>query len=228
MSYRAVSAALRRLPAAWRKIALAAGGLLLCEIGARVVAPSINGRVLADYLRQVGASPLLKLYDWFVGGALSRGAILALGIMPYLSARIIMRLARESFPAIAEMSKHESERPRLDRWTRTLTFGLAAIQSFGFARFVQSIPGAVAEPGPGFIAQTMIVLTTGAMGVAWLSERIARQRDDDAPASEVEAEVSQDSRELSGDQARPALPPADILDRVPTETPEPDRVRLGL
>jgi preprotein translocase subunit SecY len=228
MSYRAVSNALRRLPAVWRRIALATGGLLLCEIGARIVAPSINGRVLADYLRQVGASPLLKLYDWFVGGALSRGAILALGIMPYLSARLIMRLARESFPGIAEMSKSETERPRLERWTRRLTFGLAAVQSFGFARFVQSIPGAVTDPGVGFIAQTMIVLTTGAMGVAWFSERIARQRDVDGPASEAEPELSPGSRELSADKTRPALPPADILDRVPTKTPEPDRVRLGL
>jgi preprotein translocase subunit SecY len=222
-----LSTALRRLPAVWRKVALSVGGLVLLEIGARIVAPSINGGVLADYLRQVGGSPLLKLYDWFVGGALSRGAILALGIMPYLSARIIMRLARSSVPAIAEMSEKETERPRLDRWTRRLTFGLAAVQSFGFARFVQSIPGAVTDPGVGFIAQTMIVLTTGAMGVAWLSERIARQRDVDTPATDVVAEVDETSNQVSAGEAKRALPPADVLNRVPAQTVEPDRVRPG-
>ena len=220
--------AFRRLPAAWRKITVAVGGLLLIEIGARIVAPSINGQVLADYLRQVGASPLLRLYDWFVGGALSRGAILALGIMPYLSARIIMRLARESFPTIAEMSKHESERPRLERWTRRLTFGLAALQSFSFARFVQSIPGAVGDPGAGFIAQTMIVLTTGAMGVAWLSERITSQRDVDEPVTGVHAEADQEPDRLNGSDVRPALPAPDIFDRVPPKTAKPQRVRRGL
>lgn len=221
-------AAFRRLPASWRKIALAAGGLLTCEIGARVVAPSINGGVLADYLRQVGGSPLLKLADWFVGGALSRGAVLALGIMPYISARVIMRLARSSVPAIAEMSETSAGRRRLDRWTRGLTFGLAAVQSFGFARFVQAVPGAVTHPGTGFIAQTMIVLTTGAMGVAWLAERMARQQDVDDPAADAIEEIAPGSAQLHAGQARPALPPPDVLDRVPTANPKPDRVRLGL
>lgn len=222
-----MSPAIRRLPATWRKIALAVGGLVLIEIGARIVAPRINGDVLADYLRRVGASPLLRLYDWFVGGAVSRGAILALGIMPYLSARIIMRLAREAFPAIAEMSKNESERPRLHRWTRRLTFGLAAVQSFGFARFVQSIPGAVTDPGAGFIAQTMIVLTAGAMSIAWLSDRIAGRHDVDEPGTEVHTEADAQRRELGSRDARAALPPADILDRVPAAT-RADRAPLGL
>jgi len=220
--------AVRRLPAAWRKIALAVGGLLLTEIGARIVAPRINGDVLADYLRRVGASPLLRLYDWFVGGALSRGAILALGIMPYVSARIIMRLAREGFPAIAEMSKHESDRPRLQRWTRRLTFGLAAVQSFGFARFVQSIPGAVSDPGAGFIAQTMIVLTAGAVSIAWLGDHIAGQRDVEGSGTEVRAEGDREHHPVGDGDERPALPPADILDRVPPNPAEPHRAPLGL
>lgn len=203
--------AFRRLPSAWRKISLAVGGLIVCEIGARIVAPSINGRLLAQYLRRTGESPLLRLYDWIVGGALSRGAVLALGIMPYLSARIIMRLARTSIPLIAEMSEDTADQTRLRRWTRRLTFGLAVVQSFGFARFVQSIPGAVANPGVGFIAQTMLILTTGAMGVAWLSERIAEQRDADPPAEHAPDMM----RPLASTDSKPGLPSGQNLDDIP-------------
>ena len=169
----------RRLPAAWRKAVIAVGGLTLVEIGARVVAPNIDGGALAEYFRRTGSTPLLRVYDWLVGGALSRGAVLALGVMPYVTARIVMRLARTVVPAAANPGGALADPVAVTRWTRRITFGCALLQSFGFARFVQSIPGVVLHPGPGFVAQTMFVLTAGAMGVAWLAERIAAQHDDD-------------------------------------------------
>jgi preprotein translocase subunit SecY len=205
----------------WRRTGLAIAGLVLCEIGSRIVAPSINGTVLSDYIRRTGGTGLLKLYDLIVGGALSRGAVLALGIMPYFSARIIMRLLRVANPTIAAMAASDAEQPRLTRWTRALTFGLSVVQSFGFARFVQSVPGVVANPGPAFIAQTMFVLTAGAMGVAWLGERFA------APSSEADTAGNQSVESdptLGPPEAPLALPAGEIP--MPSST-RPARDREG-
>src|SRR4030095_1500143 len=69
-------------------IARAIGVALVCTIGARIVLPGINREFFADFCRSAGASPLLRVYDWFVGGAMARGALLALGILPYVTARI--------------------------------------------------------------------------------------------------------------------------------------------
>jgi preprotein translocase subunit SecY len=179
----------RRLPAKVRRAIIAVGGLTLLEIGTWIVAPSINGGALADYFRRTGSTPLLKLYDWLVGGALSRGAVLALGVMPYVTARIVLRLGRTVAPAAYEPGGMLSDPAGITRWTRRITFGCALVQSVGFARFVQSIPGVVTNPGLGFIAQTVVVLTTGAMGVAWLAERMTSQRDsDDVDIEDVSGE----------------------------------------
>ena len=141
------------------------GAVLVCAVGAWVVAPGIDGRVLADYVRSDGAGPLLRLYDWLVGGALSRGAFLALGLLPYVTARIYLRLAKTLGPRAAALAGRTGT-------TRVLTLGFAAIQSYGFAQFVQSLPGAVAQPGVGFVARTVVVLTASAMAAMWMYERV--------------------------------------------------------
>ena len=124
-----------------------------------------------------------------VGGALSSGAVLALGVMPYVTARIVLRLGRTVAPAAYEPGGMLSDPAGITRWTRRITFACALVQSVGFARFVQSIPGVVTNPGLGFIAQTVVVLTTGAMGVAWLAERMTSQRDsDDVDIEDVSGE----------------------------------------
>jgi preprotein translocase subunit SecY len=121
--------------------------------------------------------------------------VLALGIMPYVTARIVMRLGRTVAPAAYEPAGALNDPVAITRWTRRITFGCALLQSFGFARFVQSIPGVVTNPGVGFIAQTVIVLTTGAMGVAWLAERMASQRDsDDVDIEDVSVESPMGAR----------------------------------
>jgi len=170
-----LSAALRgvrRVAAPWRKLALALVALLVCEVGARVALPGVDPRALAAYLRP-GAGGLLALYDWVVAGGVSRGAVLALGVMPWLSATLLVRLARSLAPSLG------AGRATLTRWTRALTVGLALVQSYGFAHFAQSVPGAVAEPGAGFVVRTMLVLTLGAVLVMLLGERVTA-RDDDA------------------------------------------------
>jgi preprotein translocase subunit SecY len=171
----------RRIPEFWRKTGLALATLAVCEIGARIVAPGLNARVLRDFLRGGSGNWLVRVYDWFVGGAISHGAVLALGVMPYLSARIMMRLVHAITPKETPSEETERRRKRMTRW---LTGGLALVQSYGYAAFVQSIPGAVANPGFGFLAKTMAVLTTGALGVMFLSERLTERRDYDEPVTE--------------------------------------------
>jgi preprotein translocase subunit SecY len=159
---------------------LALGGLLVLELGARTVMPAVNGQALANYFHNGGGTWLLAMYDRLGGGGLSRGGVFALGIMPYLSARIMMRLSRVMVPAVDEMSHTPAGRIRLRGWTRVLTVGLSLVQSYGFARFAQSVPG-VAPPGAAFIVQTMAVLTVGAIVAMALSEQISRPDDDDEP-----------------------------------------------
>ncbi len=99
----------------------------------------------------------------------------ALGIMPYISASIFVQIAGAVVPTVDKMQKDEEGRKKLTQWTRYLTVLLAAIQAYGFALFVQSVPGAVAAPGFGFTAGMMLVLTTGAMFVMWLGEQITER-----------------------------------------------------
>ena len=139
------------------------GAVVACMIGARVVTPGINEQVIADFFRSGGVSPLLRVYDWLVGGAIGRGAVLALGLLPYVTARIYLRLAAVVSPKFGDPARRR-------RYTRGLTFGFSLIQSYGFARFVENLPGAVAQPGAGFIATTMLAMTASAMTAMWLFE----------------------------------------------------------
>lgn len=172
----------------------AIAGFVLCEVGTRISAPHLNGQALGDWLRRTEPGGLLGLYDRLVGGALSRGAVLALGIMPYLSARIFMRIARGLHPVIGAMHRDATGRRKLTRATRWLTFGLSLIQSYGFARFALGVPGAVTDPGTGFIAETMVVLTAGALVVMTLAEQFAGDTGDVASES---AELRLNARETA-------------------------------
>ena len=211
----------RFLPEPLRKVALAAAVLAVCEIGGRIVAPGLNGQAIHDFLQAGGSSSLLRLYDWVVGGALSRGGLLAIGIMPYLSARIIMRLARGTSPQLKSWWETESGIAKRTRLTRWLTGGLALVQSIGFAKFVQNIPGAVEHPGIGFLAGTMAVLTAGSVGVMLLSEALLKSPDDEGlmtrdeqPAPTDEKLAGQPVKSASLDSAAPAalLSSGQVLD----------------
>jgi preprotein translocase subunit SecY len=172
---------LARIRGLWRGAIFAAGGLLLCEAAARAPTVRPDGNLMSDYFRRGGAGALLQLYDRLAGGGVSRGTVAALGFMPYLSARIFLRIARAVHPALGETWSEGEGQTKLTRWTRGLTLGLALVQSYGFARFAESIPGAVAQPGVAFIAQTMLVQTAVAMFVMWLGEQVMTPKDLDAP-----------------------------------------------
>ncbi|UCF39794.1 MAG: preprotein translocase subunit SecY [Gemmatimonadota bacterium] len=151
---------------------------LLClavyRAGAHIATPGVNVQVLADFIRNQGAGTFFGMYDMFVGGGLSRATVFALGIMPYISASIMFQLGGAVFPVIEKLQKEEEGRKRITQWTRYVTVVLAAFQAYGFAIFAEG-QNAVPDPGLGFRATTVMTLTTGAVFIMWLGERITER-----------------------------------------------------
>src|ERR1041385_6249671 len=150
--------------------------LLLYRIGAHVTVPGVNPRALVDFFEQQrNSGGLLGLYNLFTGGQLSRATVFALGIMPYISSSIFMQIAGAVLPQVEKMQKDEEGRKRINQWTRYGTVLLAAVQAYGFALFVESLPSVVGTPGAAFRFQMMFFLTTGAVFVMWLGEQITER-----------------------------------------------------
>jgi preprotein translocase subunit SecY len=149
--------------------------LAIYRLGAHIATPGVNVAVLADFIQNQGAQTFFGVYDMFVGGGLSRATVLALGIMPYISASIMFQLAGAVFPTVEKMQKEEEGRKTITQWTRYTTVVLALGQAYGFSVFTVSLPGAVAQPGLGFTLLTILVLTTGAVFVMWLGEQITER-----------------------------------------------------
>lgn len=149
--------------------------LAIYRLGAHIATPGVNVAVLADFISNQGAQTFFGVYDMFVGGGLSRATVLALGIMPYISASIMFQLAGAVFPTVEKMQKEEEGRKTITQWTRYVTVVLALGQAYGFSVFTVSLPGAVAQPGLSFTLLTILVLTTGAVFVMWLGEQITER-----------------------------------------------------
>ena len=164
-----------RIPELKNKIVFTLGVLLVYRFGAHVTAPGIDVRALEEQFGQLQGT-LFGVYDMFVGGALSRATVFALGIMPYISASIMFQLLAAVFPTIEKMQKEgEDGRKKLTQWTRYATVVLAALQAYGYSIYLQSIPGAVLNTGILFVLSTTLVLTTGALFIMWLGEQITEQ-----------------------------------------------------
>ena len=160
-----------RIPELKQKIIFTLGILLVYRFGAHVTAPGIDVRAL-EQLQQF-QNTLFGVYDMFVGGALSRATVFSLGIMPYISASIMFQLLAAVFPTIEKMQKEGEEgRKKLTQWTRYTTILLAAAQAYGYSAFLQSLQGAVINPGFGFMVTTTLILTVGAVFIMWLGEQI--------------------------------------------------------
>ena len=146
--------------------------LLIYRVGAHITVPGLDGNALRLAFGNL-QNTFFGIYDMFVGGGLSRATILALGIMPYISASIMFQLLAAVFPTIEKLQKEgEDGRKKLTQWTRYTTVGLSAAQAYGYSVFLQSIPGAVSSPGFAFMFTTVIILTVGAIFVMWLGEQI--------------------------------------------------------
>ena len=149
--------------------------LVVYRIGAHIPVPGIN----PDQLRQLFQGQqggILNLFNMFSGGALSRFTVFALGIMPYISASIIMQLMGYVVPTFEQMKKEgEAGRRKITQYTRYGTVGLALFQSFGIAVALEASQGLVINPGFGFRMTSVVSLTAGTMFLMWLGEQITER-----------------------------------------------------
>ncbi len=147
------------------------------RVGTHIVTPGIDTSVLEEGFRQLQGT-LFGLYDLFAGGAFSKAAVVGLGIMPYISASIIIQLLGSVEPYFQKLQKEGEEgRKKITQYTRYGTLGISAMQAYGVAIFLQSIQlpnGLLAVPNPGmnFILITMLSMSAGTMLIMWLGEQI--------------------------------------------------------
>ncbi|HLI33733.1 MAG TPA: preprotein translocase subunit SecY, partial [Terriglobia bacterium] len=146
------------------------------RLGSFIPTPGINASVFQQYFNQMGGT-LFGLLSMFSGGSLNRLTVFALGIMPYITAQIILQLLTVVSPTLEKLQKEgELGRRKITDYTRWMTVGLSAFQSLGIAIALQretslGVP-MVRNPGPGFIFTTVLTLTAGAVFIMWLGEQI--------------------------------------------------------
>ena len=163
-----------RVPELKEKILFTLMILLIYRFGAHITVPGVDVGILRVQFGALSGG-ILGIYDMFVGGGLSRATILALGIMPYISASIMFQLLSAVFPTVEKMQKEgEDGRQKLTQWTRYTTVVLSVIQGFSYAAFLNST-GAVRDPGLVFNVTTTVTLTVGAIFVMWLGEQITER-----------------------------------------------------
>jgi preprotein translocase subunit SecY len=148
------------------------------RFGAHVPTPGVNGAALSEAIG--GSGGLLGFYDMFTGGAFERATIFALGIMPYISASIIMQLLVTVVPALERLQKEGAEgQKKITEYTRYATIALCIVQSMGMATFLQSMNGPTAQivsnPGPWFYFLCVLSFTTGTAFIMWLGEQISER-----------------------------------------------------
>ena len=159
----------------YRRLLFLVGGLIVYRIGAHIPVPGIDPVALAELFKSQRGG-ILDMFNMFSGGALSRFTILALGIMPYISASIIMQLMTVVSPALEALKKEgEAGRRKITQYTRYGTAGLAMFQGMGIAIALESQRGLVLEPGLAFRLTTMVTLVTGTMFLMWLGEQITER-----------------------------------------------------
>jgi preprotein translocase subunit SecY len=156
--------------------------LVIVRIGSHITVPGVDAVLLADTIRKSSENTLFGLYDLFVGGAFSHAAIFALGIMPYISASIVIQLLGAVVPYFAKLQKEGEEgRKKITQYTRYGTVAISLMQASGVVAKLMStttagmpiVPEAVR--GIGFYLSTTIILTTGTMFMMWLGEQITER-----------------------------------------------------
>jgi preprotein translocase subunit SecY len=168
------------IPELRRRILFTLGMLAVYRVGCHVPTPGVDGQVLAKFFEGTQGT-LLGLVSAFTGGALERMTVFALGIMPYISASIILQLLTVVYEPVARLSKEgEQGRKTITKWTRYGTIVLSVIQGTGIAVGLQSMRGpagefVVPDQGIGFILLTVITLTAGTAFIMWLGEQITER-----------------------------------------------------
>ncbi|MBL0282657.1 MAG: preprotein translocase subunit SecY [Zoogloea sp.] len=158
-----------------RRLMFLLGALIVYRIGAHIPVPGIDPIALADLFKSQKGG-ILGVFNLFSGGALSRFTIFALGIMPYISASIIMQLLTVASPQLEAIKKEgEAGRRKITQYTRYGTLALALFQGLGIAVALESQQGLVLDPGMMFRFVTVSTLVTGTMFLMWLGEQITER-----------------------------------------------------
>ncbi len=161
------------------RILFVIGALIIYRMGTFLPVPGVNPAAMAELLKQ-NSGGLLDMFNMFSGGALGRYSIFALGVMPYITASIIMQILGHTVPALREMKKEgDTGRRKITQYTRYFTIVLAAVQSFTITSALQSLDTAgipvVPQPGFGFLFTATVSLTGGTMFLMWLGEQITER-----------------------------------------------------
>ncbi|MET0209781.1 MAG: preprotein translocase subunit SecY, partial [Burkholderiaceae bacterium] len=158
-----------------RRLWFLLGALVVYRIGTHIPVPGINASVLDELFRSQQGG-ILGLFNVFSGGALSRFSIFALGIMPYISASIIMQLCTVVVPSLEAIKKEgEAGRRKITQYTRYATLGLALFQAVAISAALEAQPGLVTNPGVTFRIVSGITLVAGTMFIMWLGEQITER-----------------------------------------------------
>ncbi|WP_024301235.1 preprotein translocase subunit SecY [Pseudogulbenkiania sp. MAI-1] len=158
-----------------RRVLFLIGALIVYRIGAHIPVPGINPAELAKLFHS-SQTGLLDMFNMFSGGALSRFTVFAIGIMPYISASIILQLGSEIIPTLKELKKEgDAGRRKITQYTRYATVLLATFQSFGIAVMLYKQPNLVVTPQWEFYLTTVVTLVTGTMFLMWLGEQITER-----------------------------------------------------
>jgi len=169
-----------QIPELRRRILFTLGMLAVYRVGCHVPTPGVDASVLASFFEGTEGT-LLGLVSAFTGGALERMTVFALGIMPYISASIILQLLTVVFEPVQRLSKEgEQGRKTITKWTRYGTIILSVVQGTGIAVGLQSMRGPAGEfvvpnQGIGFILLTVVTLTAGTAFIMWLGEQITER-----------------------------------------------------
>ena len=164
-----------RIPDLRKRLMFALGMLAIYRLGGHIPTPGVDTDKLSDIFTR-NAGSVFGMIDLFSGGQLRKLTIFALGIMPYITASIILQLLTVVVPTLEKLQKEgELGRRKITQWTRYLTVGLAVMQSIGIATVLQNTQGLVRNPGIGFTLMTVLSLTTGTAFIMWLGEQITER-----------------------------------------------------
>src|SRR5271157_737904 len=165
-----------RVPDLRKRVLFALAMLAVYRLGGHIPTPGINITRWEEFFNSNSGS-IFGFFDMFAGGNIRRLTVFALGIMPYITASIILQLLTVVVPTLEKLSKEgELGRRKITQWTRYLTIVLSFLQSLGIARGLMSMQqGIVIDPGIGFTLLTVISLTTGTAFIMWLGEQISER-----------------------------------------------------
>ncbi|MBN2104298.1 preprotein translocase subunit SecY [bacterium] len=171
-----------KIPDLKNRILFTIGILVLYRVGCHIPTPGINATALTEWFSAQSRNSLFGLYDIFTGGALSRAAVFGLGIMPYISASIVIQLLGAVIPYFQRLQKEGEEgRKKINQLTRYGTVFIASMQALGASVFLQSLPPtqsgltAVPHPGMAFRLMVMITMCAGTILIMWMGEQITER-----------------------------------------------------